>query len=87
MKHTPAPWNICSRDDRNIRNRKGDLIAACGTSFKEIEANAQLIAAAPELLEALKAMMSELEISVGIGKPVSDAYIQAAFAIKKADGK
>ena len=55
-KHTPAPWEVNPRATRNVRH--GNLtIANCsssqdGSREEEEIANAKLIAAAPELLEA-----------------------------------
>src|SRR3990167_8067760 len=46
-QHTPGPWNV---DGAEITDGKEPLALCCST-----EANARLIAAAPELLEALEA--------------------------------
>jgi hypothetical protein len=56
MKHTPGPWHVHDGDNRflfvdSLTEGSVCKIAANGHS----EANAQLIAAAPELLEALEA--------------------------------
>ncbi len=58
MKHTPAPWKASGLE---IRHAERSLILAqvykhlpANQSKEEAEANARLIAAAPELLEALK---------------------------------
>lgn len=57
FKGTPGPWGIDTR--RVIKDRvvsSNGLTVACtdGNSSEENEANARLIAAAPELLEALR---------------------------------
>lgn len=62
--HTPGPWTI----DTNMRGlhnvpvigvRSGDeAVANCGTSG---DANARLIAAAPDLLAALQALVQRLD--------------------------
>ena len=56
LKHTPGPWHIYFNSQDNIVIRKmfadgqeSHSIAVCHSGF----ANARLIAAAPELLEAL----------------------------------
>ncbi len=61
-KHTPGPWKTqrhISLDRLEIRDADGRRIAECAMDFpmsaKTHEANAHLIAAAPDLLEALKA--------------------------------
>lgn len=62
---TPGPWtcHVLNSDDTVAVVRAGTLqIAAIGYApgFAE-EANARLIAAAPDLLAALKAVLEELE--------------------------
>ena len=61
--HTKRPWKISEHLDTGepvIRDSEDYIIANCGVEpfdpreFSEQEANAKLIAAAPELLEALK---------------------------------
>lgn len=54
MKHTPGPWESTTDGiELSITAKNGNLLA---TLAKGDEANARLIAAAPELLEALKSM-------------------------------
>ena len=60
-KHTPGPWKTqthISLDRLEIRDADGRRIAACAMDFpmsaKTHDANAHLIAAAPELLAALE---------------------------------
>lgn len=63
-KHTPAPWELSlGRTIVGIRASNGslDVIADCNDTVPQGEeriANARLIAAAPELLEALQAIMN-----------------------------
>ena len=55
---TPGPWNIGKSytDEIAIRERQGGCVAvAC--AMPEEESNARLIAAAPELLEALQQIL------------------------------
>lgn len=69
-KHTPAPWRVAGRDTRNLPH---SLIAAdtllarvyskCYGDVAEEEANACLMAAAPELLAALQAVLKTIEVS------------------------
>jgi hypothetical protein len=69
-KYTPGPWEV--RNNDTIVGPAGNVVAeCCGYSVKAIdpaqqaqggrEANAQLIAAAPELAEACKAALSTME--------------------------
>jgi hypothetical protein len=63
VAHTPGPWTIQRRSpaavrwDSIIRGSNGEPVAsslAAGYPERESEANARLIAAAPDLLKALK---------------------------------
>jgi hypothetical protein len=70
-KHTPAPWNYQGGDNASVEINIGMTTANVDRSDKntgeyvisrdEMEANAKLIAAAPELLEALVAMVEVFE--------------------------
>lgn len=63
-KHTPGPWVVSTQDSEKIDRRflikeqgfGGNLAAVFDVARHEAEANARLIAAAPEMLEALKAI-------------------------------
>lgn len=86
-KHTHGPWKVDTLTvgrykGVNVETLLGDRIASAGHSpfsLDEKQANARLIAAAPELLEALKMAMPLL-----IGSRESEI---AKAAIVKADGK
>ena len=94
-KHTPGPWllqettvyalneeripvnRFTASIDSGWRNEKSRI------SRKEVEANARLISAAPELLEALELVMDRL-----VDRHESDeAAIMARVAIAKATGE
>jgi hypothetical protein len=90
--HTPGPWQ-----DTQVRTivAKGDAIANCNCgqiSGQEQDANAKLIAAAPELLEALDNLAREvttLDMFGETGNTASKANVdgaldQARAAIAKA---
>lgn len=95
---TPGPWIMVN--DRTVNGPHGDRVASTKFSYPfpvEHEANARLIAAAPELLESLQSTLSELirmyheheemEIPNSNGLEI-EAKIDAAFsAIAKATGK
>lgn len=89
-KHTPGPWTVSpvERYPRTVRvidehkNSKTICIANGSPSFKEgePEANAKLIAAAPQLLESVKQFVWNWENDIW-----TDADIEVAIAaIKKA---
>lgn len=53
-KFTPGPWSIVFDTDISAHNETIATVAGFNTSKNEDKANANLIAAAPELLEALE---------------------------------
>ena len=61
--HTPGPWFVQESDHADtgllIKPIPGQVVAECDP-VPEMEANARLIAAAPELLEALQACVKLL---------------------------
>jgi hypothetical protein len=61
MKHSAGPWRVGPLDSNSQRIVESDYIEICScwhhsvsSIEREMEANAQLIAAAPALLHALK---------------------------------
>ena len=65
MKHTPGPW--FKADDRQVKRKDGTMIATAwwfgnkgSVPESEAIANNYLIAAAPEMYEALKDVCSEI---------------------------
>ncbi len=58
MSHTPGPWTALKKNVWSVQNDELTEIATVGTTTSgmdaEKEANARLIAAAPDLLEACK---------------------------------
>ena len=57
-KHTPGPWQISKKSIDAVVTDAGNYVADCGLSIvipdDEQRANARLIAAAPDMLEALE---------------------------------
>jgi hypothetical protein len=88
VTHTPGPWE---KDDVWIQS-KGDTIAEVWDN-----SNAHLIAAAPDLLEALKSLANEATGFLAMADPTAhgqtnlkclDRRIEAArAAIAKAEGR
>ena len=95
MSHTPGPWKVAENLFGNTasyevyanvetKSGKGGYTRICQITPRDQKANARLIAAAPELLEALEAMVEMVEMN-GLGKRY--ALDLAASAIKKARGE
>ncbi len=84
--HTPGPWRVDYLDKNSQRVVSGEHIEICscwhhsvGAIEMEMEANARLIAAAPDMLKALKEITNA---SCG------DECVEIAWAaIQKAEGK
>lgn len=90
-KHTPGPWNF---NPPTAANPSTASVTACGGFVSiytapltlETEANARLIAAAPELLASLRAMVEADDA----GWPLAAAHQTrdaARAAIAKAEGR
>jgi hypothetical protein len=92
VAHTLGPWDCYIDNDgfavyQTDGKGNGDHIM-CIPGDEESKANARLIAAAPDLLEALKTARRVLEVACGTEAP----YIREAFkvidpAIQKAEGQ
>lgn len=87
MKHTPGPWSY-DPDENEIhadtrQDAGGDPYHICEMLSKN-PANARLIAASPDLLEALKQAVARIEFLNGADDSAMDR-IRAAIA--KAEGR
>ena len=79
--HTPGPWTARRMhtggfDIMDPRNRDVVTVYGGGVETESREANARLIAAAPDLLEALKSLVANL----AEGDFISETRIDAARA-------
>jgi hypothetical protein len=95
-EHTPGPWRVTDEINRVsggevIRPSRGDGVdspVAFVCDFngydrdEERQANARLIAAAPELLEALKLLLNLRSTT-----PLPQRMASAAMVVAKADGR
>ena len=64
-QHTPGPWVTCGYENLIVNDNEGNTIVitpggSTGTRL-EMKANARLIAAAPELLEALETCLAFID--------------------------
>ena len=91
--HTPGPWKInWQMHNLRIFQDKGDTwniasIASTRREKTEQEANAALIAAAPELLAALQAITAAMPLNGGMVRFDGDELAAARAAIAKATGQ
>jgi hypothetical protein len=101
MKHTPGPWihdtrgyphpDVKAASGRNIActwgvNNQPKTPEAAAAQQEIARANARLIAAAPELLEALKEVLNNPAGDYDASDGYENAVKQARAAIAKATG-
>ena len=93
MPHTPGPWDVAQGNGREVFAREFPVAYAYdGTTGKptgddipeRAQANARLIAAAPELLEALEAITATSTLQTT--EAFTAAIKRAEAAIRKAKG-
>lgn len=77
--HTPGPWHLFPSNPLCIEAKDGN-VALCNLA-RSNEADARLIAAAPELLDALKDMVETFSGYQGL------MFARVKLAIEKAEGK
>lgn len=99
MKHLDGPWTVeytgvSTLEDFNIETatiRAGHLVVAeveCHhPSIAAVEANATLIAAAPDMLEVLQFIVNFNGSTGGLKSLVAEFKFRAAAAIAKATGE
>ena len=86
-KHTTGPWNVGTGENSDSVMAKGYFIATChdaagyDSDDRTIEYNAKLIAAAPDLLEALQSALQTAKFEKHAARPW---HHEARAAIKKA---
>jgi len=86
-QHTPGPW--AASPYMNITSRNGTVAKTeqmPGNDEAERKANAHLIAAAPDLLSALREMMSVFQDHEQYDEESAEVVSIARAAIAKAEG-
>jgi hypothetical protein len=96
-KHTPGPWEVAVHGPYNVSIDAADgsvtvAVLDCDTDDREAKAalarDARLIAAAPELVEALRVVASLLDGIMPAGdeldEPIENAMRMARAALAKA---
>lgn len=92
MKHTSGPWHVAPLSPTWVGTKYGEQVASTDTfdieDKEEQEANALLIAAAPELLAAARNLLDAVTTQCDYGEgSVTDKWvIDARAAISKATG-
>lgn len=101
MNHTPGPWAklgtwIHDANGMDIATVEKGFFRVTGPTWTPVppeytaeirESNAHLIAAAPDLLEALEAFVFAVEVDEHCTDTEEDAAIQARAAIARARGE
>jgi hypothetical protein len=87
-QHTPGPWEVRKGEPWVIAKAYGDMKSVVHLNLpvdqsESQKADARLIAAAPDLLEALQYMAN---VCPAIDSTGDDAHIKARAAIAKATG-
>ena len=91
MSYTKGEWKV--EAEYNVYNLQGDYVCSCGVNGRDPEigkANARLISAAPELLEACYKALEAFRLdtdTVTIIQRKDRAYELIKQAISKAEGK
>lgn len=90
-QHTPGPWHVGGSDKSTIYNKYGQRIAnsfegvlVTQASDETCQANARLIAAAPDLLELLQELVDGM---TDVEDSDSRVLFRARAAIAKATGQ
>lgn len=91
-KHTPGPWKVNADEYGNVLGvRATNDATICQINWMirkrgglQAEANARLIAAAPEMLEALRLVMSDDRLMNAMKREQARAILDA---IAKAEGR
>jgi len=87
-KHTPAPWTVAWQAANGKYDSNGNywIRQSVGIKASEAEANARLIAAAPELLSSLKECENMIRAFLSDNISASEIHKRVKSAISKAEG-
>jgi hypothetical protein len=89
---SPGPWKadcflVTSQDGKPVCHTGGTRYLGVTPQPNEAEANAQLIAAAPELLASAKAVLAQYGPPADYDEPVAQLWRDLQAAIAKAEGR
>ncbi|MBS7790293.1 hypothetical protein KTR66_09815 [Roseococcus sp. SDR] len=87
-KHTPGPWAVSDGGVfPAIWDADGRHLATMSDCGDEMEANAQMMAAAPDLLAALRVALDHMQASIETCRRAPHDIAAARAAIAKAEGR
>jgi hypothetical protein len=93
-EHTPGPWEVDAEDSHKVASEDYGTIAWTPNEpaemppiMAEMRANARLIAAAPDLLKALRYLLGGVLDTEEQGVGLPTAVSRARAAIAKAEGR
>ena len=82
--HTPGPWHDSGNPEYEIYKGNNPIASVIPSFTAEDEANARLIAAAPEMFEVLSELLDTLEMSKGYG--FDEEYEKLRKVLAKVEG-
>lgn len=97
--HTPGPWRVGPVDDTRVEDADGNEVAQIDGDYNQpdtwplMEANARLIAAAPDLLKALESLLGSYTDLIQSGDcgfwgpEEEEIIVTARAALSKARGE
>lgn len=87
FSHTPAPWSLGS-NGASTKVVDADGKAVCMVTYRKDHWNGDLLAAAPDLLAALREIVAAIESGEADGySPSGDWFREAKAALLKATGE
>ena len=85
-KHTPGKWENPKHDRFRVLDKHGNVICECFGEGDELTSNTRLIAAAPELLDALETIVAKCDEETTFYS-TEDIINKARAAIARATGE
>jgi hypothetical protein len=86
-KWTPGPWYVDTDCQEEILTKAGNLVATAYHNRPQVNENVSLIVAAPEMAEALRALIASLEWEKKRSGTTYVGFENAKAALAKAEGR
>lgn len=84
---TAGPWHVGPHYKSDVESREGRICECRPLQSPRAIANAQLISAAPSLLEACRDLVDRFDRRATSKASLSCSYVEAKLAIAKAEGR